>query len=144
MSRLNVIRTHGLCVSAAVFYQLSYEDPYIGKNWPALNVRVFKVQLVEHCSAIAEPSVRIPLKSRNFFRVNLHLLKLQLPLRRPHLPLKFVFSHFTSSSFKDIYLFLLLISVPLPCTPEKEAQCCAFALLQGTPQCVRALSKTEH
>ena len=26
----NGIRTHGLCVSAAVLYQLSYEDPYIG------------------------------------------------------------------------------------------------------------------
>ena len=127
-----------------MFYPLSYEDPYIGKNWPALNVRVFKVQFLEHCSATAEPWVRITLKSRNFFRVNLQFLKLQLPLRRPHLRLKFVFSQFTSSSFKDSYLFLMLISVPLPCTPEKEAQCCAFALLQGTPQCVRALSKTEH
>ena len=28
----NGIRTHGLCVSAAVLYQLSYEDPYIGSR----------------------------------------------------------------------------------------------------------------
>ena len=26
------IRTHGLCVSAAVLYHLSYEDPYIGSR----------------------------------------------------------------------------------------------------------------
>ena len=26
----NGIRTHDLCVSSAVLYQLSYEDPYIG------------------------------------------------------------------------------------------------------------------
>ena len=28
----NGIRTHGLCASAAVLYQLSYEDPYIGNR----------------------------------------------------------------------------------------------------------------
>ena len=28
----NVIRTHGLCVNAAVFHQLSYEDPYVGSG----------------------------------------------------------------------------------------------------------------
>ena len=28
----NGIQTHGLCVSAAVFYQLSYEDPHIGSR----------------------------------------------------------------------------------------------------------------
>ena len=28
----NGIRTHGLCVSAAVLHQLSYEDPYIGSR----------------------------------------------------------------------------------------------------------------
>ena len=36
----NGIRTHGLCVSAAVLYQLSYEDPYIGSRpiyWVYLN-----------------------------------------------------------------------------------------------------------
>ena len=36
----NGIRTHGLCVSAAVLYQLSYEDPYIGSRpiyWVHLN-----------------------------------------------------------------------------------------------------------
>ena len=37
------------------------------------------------------PWVRIPLKSRNCFRVTLHLLKLQLPLQR-----SFVFPQFTS------------------------------------------------
>ena len=34
------IRTHGLCVSAAVLYHLSYEDPYIGSRpicWVHLN-----------------------------------------------------------------------------------------------------------
>ena len=49
-----MIRTHGLCVSAAVLFQLSYKDPYFGKNWPAPNVRVFTVQLREDCSANAE------------------------------------------------------------------------------------------
>ena len=37
---LNRIRTHGLCVSAAVLYHLSYEDPYIGSRpicWVDLN-----------------------------------------------------------------------------------------------------------
>ena len=28
----NRIRTHGLCVSAAVLYQRSYADPYIGSR----------------------------------------------------------------------------------------------------------------
>ena len=28
----NGIRTHGLCVSAAVLHQLSYEDPYVGSR----------------------------------------------------------------------------------------------------------------
>ena len=28
----NGIWTHGLCVSAAVLYQLSYEDPYVGSR----------------------------------------------------------------------------------------------------------------
>ena len=34
------IQTHGLCVRAAVLYQLSYEDPYIGSRpicWVHLN-----------------------------------------------------------------------------------------------------------
>ena len=33
----NGIRTDGLCVSAAVLYQLNYEDPYIG-NRPVCSV----------------------------------------------------------------------------------------------------------
>ena len=38
----NGIQIHGLCVSAAVLYQLSYEDPYIGSRpifWVHLNPR---------------------------------------------------------------------------------------------------------
>ena len=31
-SGFNGIRTHGLCVSAAVLHQLSYEDPYVGNE----------------------------------------------------------------------------------------------------------------
>ena len=31
-SGFNGIRTHGLCVSAAVLHQLSYEDPYVGSR----------------------------------------------------------------------------------------------------------------
>ena len=77
----NGIRTHGLCVSAAVLSQLSYEDPYTGGwpiywvhqplkgthsvfhsfqglmnsiNWPASSIWVFIAQLGEHCSANAE------------------------------------------------------------------------------------------
>ena len=45
-------------------------------------------------SSVGRPWVRIPLKSRNFFRVNL-----QLPLRRPylHLNLYFLSSHHPDS-----------------------------------------------
>ena len=52
----NGIRTQSLCVSAAVLYHLSYEDPYIGSrpicfstNWRAPNLWVI-AQMVEHCS----------------------------------------------------------------------------------------------
>ena len=53
------------------------------------------------------PWVQIPLKSRNFFRVNLQLLKLQLPLRRSHLHLKFVFLQFTSSFYAELLRWIL-------------------------------------
>ena len=45
-------------------------------NWPAPHVWVFTAQLVEHGSANADAT------SLNFFRVNLQMLKLQLPLRQ--------------------------------------------------------------
>ena len=52
--------------------QLSCEDPPI--HWEQANLLVAALK--------QRPWVRIPLRSRNFFRVNLQLLKLQLPLRR--------------------------------------------------------------
>ena len=55
-------------------------------NWPAPNV--FIAQLVEHCSANAEAMGSNPVEVPKFFRVNLQLLKLQLPLRRSYLHLK--------------------------------------------------------
>ena len=36
----NGIRTHGLCVSAAVLYQLSYEDPYV-RSTPIYAVHLY-------------------------------------------------------------------------------------------------------
>jgi len=61
------LQRDGFCVIAAVLYQLSYEDPYIESR----------------------PIVEYILKFRNFFRVNLQLLKLQLPLGRSYLHLNF-------------------------------------------------------
>ena len=34
----NGIQTHGLCVSAAVLYHLSYEDPYMPVHWKQANM----------------------------------------------------------------------------------------------------------
>ena len=65
------IRTHCLCVSNAVLYQLSYADPCIGSrqigwvhsfhglNWPAPNVWVSMAHLVESAAALTQrPWVR--------------------------------------------------------------------------------------
>ena len=43
----NGIRTHGLCISATVLHQLSYEDPYvgsgpIGEDWNGLHLGKFE------------------------------------------------------------------------------------------------------
>ena len=57
-------------------------------NWPPPNVWVLIAQLVEHCSANAEAMGSNPVEVPKFFRVNLQLLKLQLPLRRSYLHLK--------------------------------------------------------
>ena len=57
-------------------------------NWPPPNVWVLIAQLVEHCSANAEAMGSNPVEVSKFFRVNLQLLKLQLPLRRSYLHLK--------------------------------------------------------
>ena len=47
-------------------------------NWPALSVWVFIAQLIEHCSANAEATVRIPLKPRKtFLRDTSKLVKLR-------------------------------------------------------------------
>ena len=54
-------------------------------NWPPPNVWVLIAQLVEHCSANAEAMGSNPVEVPNFFRVNVQLLKLQLPLRRLYL-----------------------------------------------------------
>ena len=51
-------------------------------NWPAPNVWFVTAQMVKHCIANTEAMGSNQLKSRNLFRVNLQLLKLQLPLRR--------------------------------------------------------------
>ena len=56
-------------------------------NLPALNVWVCIAQLEEHCSANAEAMGSNPFKVPKYFRVNLQLLKLQLPLRRSYLHL---------------------------------------------------------
>ena len=53
-------------------------------NWPAPNVWVFVAQLVEHWSANAKAMGSNPVEVPKFFRVNLQLLKLQLPLRRSY------------------------------------------------------------
>ena len=51
-------------------------------NWPAPNAWVFIAQLAEHCSANAEVMGSNPVEVPNFFfRVNLQLLDLQLPMR---------------------------------------------------------------
>ena len=56
-------------------------------NWPAFNVWLFIAQMVEHCSVLTQrPWIRIPLKSRIFFLVNL-----QLPLRQSYLHLNLYF-----------------------------------------------------
>ena len=57
-------------------------------NWPPPNVWVLIAQLVEHCSANAEAMGSNPVEVPKCFRVNLQLLKLQLPLRRSYLHLK--------------------------------------------------------
>ena len=57
-------------------------------NWPPPNVWVLIAQVVEHCSANAEAMGSNPVEVPKFFRVNLQLLKLQLPLRRSYLHLK--------------------------------------------------------
>ena len=57
-------------------------------NWPPPNVWVLIAQLVEHCSANAEAMGSNPVEVPKFFRVNLQLLKLQLPLRRSYLHIK--------------------------------------------------------
>ena len=75
-SGFNGTQTHGLCVSAAVLHQLSYEDPYVGSVW------VFIAQLVEHCSANAEAMGSNPVEApKTFFGLNLRLLKSQSQLR---------------------------------------------------------------
>ena len=52
-------------------------------NLPAPNLWVLIAQLVEHCSVNAEAMCSRPVEiAAKFFRVNLQLLKLQLPLRR--------------------------------------------------------------
>ena len=67
----NGIRTRGLCVSAAVLSQLSYEDPYTipnSINCPASSVWVFIAQLGEHCSANAEAAGSNPVEvPKNLF-----------------------------------------------------------------------------
>ena len=76
-------------------------------NWPTPNAWVFIAQMVEHCSANAEAMGSNPIEvPKNFFRVNLQLLKLQLPLRWSYLHLKLVFQQFTSSS-----CYIVLLSV---------------------------------
>ena len=67
-------------------------------NWPAPNVWVVIAQMVKHCIANTEAMGSNQLKSRNLFRVNLQLLKLQLPLRRLYLHLNVYFRKFTPSS----------------------------------------------
>ena len=56
-------------------------------NLPAPNVWVCIAQLVEHCIANAEAMGLNPFKVPKYFRVNLLLLKLQLPLRQSYLRL---------------------------------------------------------
>ena len=80
----NGIRTRGLCVSAAVLSQLSYEDPYTGGwpiysiNWPASHEWVFIAQMVEHCSANAEATGSNPVEApKLFFGLFSQLLKLR-------------------------------------------------------------------
>ena len=61
-------------------------------NWPASNVWVFIAQLVEHDSANAEAMGSKPVEVSKFWGVNLQLFKLQLPLQRSYLHLKYVFT----------------------------------------------------
>ena len=79
--------------------------PVAGKDeldtdWSVPNIWVFIAQLVQHCSVIAKPWVRIPLKAWIvFFRLNLQLLKLQFQLQWSHLWISSVFSQFKLTSF---------------------------------------------
>ena len=77
-----------------MFHSLISRVKINSTNWPAPNVKVFIAQLVEHCSANAEAMGLNPVEAPKCFRVNLQLLKLQLPLRRSYLYLKL---HYRSS-----------------------------------------------
>ena len=83
-----IYSTVTFCVSFRSWVKLN------SSHWPASNVWVFIAQLVEHDSANAETMGSKPVEVSKFWGVNLQLLKLQLPLRRSYLHLKYVFTVF--------------------------------------------------
>ena len=135
---LNGIRNHGLCVSAAVLHQLSYEDPDVGRkpiywvhrtrgfpiNWP---------QLVEHCSAHAEATGSNPVEApKTFFGLNLRLLKSQLQLRWSHL-------HFISTIKINIYSMFLK---KRPFNQLSGVRLCMRQHTRKASQCTKAIDLT--
>ena len=62
----NSIQTHGVCVKAAVFYQLSYQDPYVGGQTNSLNVSLPVTGQYKLLDAMLRPQCSW---SREYYRV---------------------------------------------------------------------------